>query len=75
MRNRAKRKHAEQAHTQQVHATRAWEAQAYKTQACTAPRIIWMHGGVDEKGDVGDGDEQSPQDLDERGAPSRCRRR
>ena len=31
--------------------------------------------GVDEKGDVGDGDEQSPQDLDERGAPSRCRRR
>ena len=47
----------------------------HKTQACTAPRILWMHVGVDEKGDVGDGDEQSPQDLDERGAPSRCRRR
>ena len=33
-----------------------------------------MHvsGGVDEECDVGDGDERSPHDPDERGAPSRC---
>ena len=31
-------------------------------------------GGVDEKCDVGDGDERSPHDPDERDAPSRCRK-
>ena len=32
-------------------------------------------GGVDEKCDVGDGDERSPHDPDERGAPSPSPRR
>ena len=38
-----------------------------------ACRIIWAHvsGGVDEECDVGDGDERSPHDPDERGAPIR----
>ena len=55
--------------SQQVHATRAREAQArttraWEAQARSAQRMqehLGACGGVNEKGDVGDGDEQSPQ--------------
>ena len=68
---------------QQVHATRAREAQArttraWEAQARSAQRMqehLGACGGVNEKGNVSDGDERSPQGLDERSAPSRCRRR